>query len=88
MPWPLIILPTDIRTIEFVGVDPNVVAFVQPLILGGLGIDLYLTIGHAWGPFVGAMRIAKVIAPDPMPINGGPRRMRRVPTLRRASQVE
>ena len=38
-------------------------------------IQLDLPIGHAGSPFVGAMRISKTVAPDPVPIHRGPGRV-------------
>ena len=86
LPRARVVFPADVRPIEFVGIDVDVVAFVQPHVFGRLRVDLNLPVADAGRTFVGAMRIAKIVAPDPVPIDGRPRRVSRMSALGRRAE--
>ncbi len=86
MPGAIVVFPAFVRAVFFVGIDKDIVAFIQTTIFCGLWIHLDLAVGHTGCPFVFAVRVAKIVAPDPVPVDGRPGRVCCVPALGRGAE--
>ena len=67
-----IMFPSDVGAVFIIGIDPDVIAIVDPEIAGGLRVHLDLPVGDPRRPPIGAMGITEVVTPDPVPIHDRP----------------